>query len=399
MRDVPSLPPGVRIEAWPADSPPRPLADWRDAGREGQGIIWIDLETVTAWDEIADGLDSAGLPVYERAMLGHVLQGVGPTDHGAEGVPWYDAAVARRMGSPGSATFLRAFGLTSRIAPDPLDAPRVFEHPVFFLVSSRFLITNRVSGSGSDGQTRERCDPFPLDRLRDYVREHWARFANPEDLAILVLRTLVATYRPAFEDLEGRLQVLQQIFVQERLRPGSTGEDVFDEAAYRRALLQVTWAVDTFSRPVSELNRPATRPHTAWFPVHDAELPAIEVRELLGDATELLTRLRGEIRESFAFVAASEASEQLVISREARELSAATDARARRFETLVQFAGAAVLVPALVAQVLGALPAIYGDRSGLRAAFVVGATVLSGVLSVLALIAYRRRVARAGQAT
>jgi hypothetical protein len=391
VSSIPELPEGMCVEAWRAGALAQPLADWRDAGREGQGIIWIDLDNVAQWDAVAEALEAMELPMFERSMLGHVLQRVGPEQHGAEDVPWYDHDVARQLNRPGAPSYLDAFGLKADIAPGHDGPPWVFIQPVAFLVSSRWIITHRVNGSASDGHKRTTCEPFPLERLRRYAAAEWRRYANPEDLAILILRSLTESYRPALADVDVRLEVLQQAYVQGR-EPNSI--EGLDEAGYRSALLQVKWVIDTISQAVVRLSRPATSIRTAWFRIGQNEAAAHEVAELLERAERTLTRQREEVRESFALAAASQTSEQLTLARQSQELAAEADERARRFETMLQFAAAALLVPALVAQVLGALPAVFEDCPGLRAFFVIGVTTASGVLSVLGLVAYRRRANR-----
>lgn len=81
-----TTPPGVSIERWASGSEVQVIRDLRDAGTETSHVIWMDIAGATDWGALADLLDVMALPGYERAMLGHLLQGVGPDDHGAEAV-------------------------------------------------------------------------------------------------------------------------------------------------------------------------------------------------------------------------------------------------------------------------------------------------------------------------
>lgn len=360
----------------------------RQGSLTGHGVVWIDLEAQTDWETLAETLDALNLPGYDRAMLGHLLQGVGPSDFGAEQVPWYSRSVASKLNTPGFPAYLEAFGLHAEISPGPYEPPWVFNQPVRFLVGGLWLITNRLEGRASDGIYMQRADPVPRDQLSRYARRRWQRYVDPGDLAILLLRALVETYRPAIAALDRRLQDLQQGYVRGRGDPGGSGN--LDEVGYREGLLQVKWAVDGLSRSMLNLSRPATAARGAWFPVRGAIDAAEEISELLDRAEQSLTRLRDELRESFALIAASQASEQLTISREIQQAASAADERSRRFEIAAQYVAAAFVLPALVAQVLGGLPAIFEDCPSLRALVVAGGTGASIVVSVAALFFYRR---------
>ena len=162
---VTELPPGVVVEAWDENGFAKVIDDWRGAGREGQGIVWIDVERATDWATLADLFDEMSLPGYERAMLGHVLEGVGPEHHGAEKVSWYSPRIANQLNMPGFPYFLEAFGLRSNVAPGPNDPPWVYTQPVHFLVGGRWLITSRKHGTASDGLEAQTGPAFPREVL------------------------------------------------------------------------------------------------------------------------------------------------------------------------------------------------------------------------------------------
>lgn len=386
MPDVSDLPAGVSVEAWLADRPPRKLVDWRRAGESGHGIVWVDLEEATDADAVADAIDEMKLPGYERSMLGFVLQGVDPHSFGAEQVRWYDKQIARQLSLLGQPRFLTAFALGAQISPGLSEPPWVLVQPVQFLVGGRWIITNRAKGRASDGLSTEIGAAFPRSQLRGYATRRWKRFVHPGDLAVLFLRSLVETYRPALADLDRRLQDLQQAYV--RGRDDLEGGENLDETKYRAGLLQVKWVVDRVSRSLVQLARPATDARTAWFDLQENVGPATETAELVDRADRALARQRDELRESFALIAASQASEQLAIAREIQETTAEAEERARDFQVVAQFAAAAFLAPALVAAIFGALrdsrglsfatgdPGLW-DHPACRCRFILRASALS----------------------
>jgi hypothetical protein len=380
--------PGVSIGRWVSGFEVEAIQQVRDARKGTSAVIWIDVAGATDWFALAEALDAIGLAGYERAMLGHTLHGIGPHDHGAEHVSWYSRDVARRLNSPGQPRYLEAFGLNADIAPGVSDPPWLFIQPVHFLVGSSWLITSRKPGTASDGLNVRIGDRFPSEELRRSARERFPRSPRAGDLAIVLLRQLVETYRLALADLDRRLQDLQQGYM--RGRDESPNVTNLDEAQYRAALLQVKWVVDGLSRSLVRLSRPATRTSGAWFEVERREATAAEVGELVERAERTLAGQRAELRESFALIAASQASEQLALARKIAEEAARADHRARRFETLVQYAAAVFLLPTLVAQILGGLPDIYRDCPPRRAIVVAGGTLAAVAVSVGLLYWYRK---------
>lgn len=188
---------------------------------------------------------------------------------------------------------------------------------------------------------------------------------------------------------------LQQGYIRGRDDPAGTG--TLDEASYRARLLQVKWVVDDLSRSLVRLSRPATRPSVAWFEVERCESTAEEVSELLERAQRTLASQREELRESFALIAASQASEQLTLARKTADNAAKAAERRRRFETLVQYAAAVFVLPALFAQVLAGLPDIYEDSPLERAVVVAGGTVVLVIVSLVILNGYRKHHAETHQ--
>ena len=382
------LPTGMRVVAWPANAPPHVLADHREAGQAGQGIIWIDLVNVAAWDVVADALDEMELPGYDRALLGHVLQGPGPDQPGAEGVPWYDETVAATINAPGGPSYLRAFGLEADIHVDIDQPPWVFQQEVRFLVSNRWLITHRLDGRASNGVHAMYGEPFAASALEDFARRRWGGFVDPPDLALLFLRAVVDTYADAIAALDTRVRMLQQAY----LRPSEgPGKGSVDDAAYREKLLQVGWVVDGLSGALTTVARPGRAAPEAWFDVVSSGSIAVEAQDLIERAEVAVRRQREDLREGFSLIAAIRASEEVTLARSIQQASAEEQDRARRFETGLQYVAFGLLVPTLVATVLGALPAIYDDCPTGRFITVVGATLASMVLSVLGVHEYRKR--------
>jgi hypothetical protein len=244
----------------------------------------------------------------------------------------------------------------------------------------------------SDGKEVARCDPFPRERMQRYASTHWRPYRTAADLGTLLLRALVETYHAAIEAADCRLQDLQQGYVRGIDEPDDAGN--LDEGEYRSSLLQVKWAVDGTSRSLAGLARPAAEPQFAWFQVQDAQNVVTEIGLLIERGGEQLARLRAEIRESLALIAATNASRQLSLSHEIQQRQDAAEKQVRSLETLAQYLAAGFLLPALVAQVLGALPSLYAASPNCRAALVFGATAASAVVSVLVLFLIRRMVAK-----
>jgi hypothetical protein len=108
-----------------------------------------------------------------------------------------------------------------------------------------------------------------------------------------------------------------------------------------------------------------------------------------------------ELRSAFELLNSFGAHYQLQLSVAQQELaakqqklSARQQERADRLQRLVGYITALVLVPTLVASVLGSLPGIYEQNSFSRAWLVLGATAASALLSGLGVLLYNRRASR-----
>lgn len=395
------LPDGITVHVWSKDRPPQRLDNWRTAGRAMRdGIIWIDMEDLAERSTAADAFDAMQLPGFDRAMLGHLFEGVGPEGFRAEQVQWYSERIASTLNRPRHASFLNAFALEADVSPGPWDPPWVYLKSVDFLVGyGSWLFTIRRRGHASDGHHMNSAAPFEHAAMQRFARDNWQRFRAAPDLAILLLRGVVGTYAPALAAIDRRLQDLQQGYMRGRNDPNEAGS--LDDAGYRSGLLQVKWAVDGLSRQILPLSRPAMDVRTAWFRLvaPAATDTAEQVQELLERAERTLARHREELRESFALIAASQASEQMALAHELQLRAIDADEREQRFERLVQFVAAALLGPALVAAAFGALPAVYGDSPVSRAVVVVGSIVLAAALSLAGLAVYRRWSAAAASAS
>lgn len=375
------------MATWKTDGVPRPLKDWRQAGATGLGIVWIDLDSPTQWEDVASALDEMALPGFERAMLGHLLTGIRPDDPGARTVDWYDPHVARglRRGESSRPRYLGAFALKPEVSVGPWETAWVFVQPVEFLVSSTWLITSRRRGTAITTGAARASNAFPREDLVTFARRHWRRFSHPGDLAMVFVRTLVDSYTPALREVDRRLEDCELGFVRGVDDPKGGG--TLSDTEYRSKLLEVKWIVDGVSRTLAKLSRPATDLRSAWFDLSDAVVQADQTQDLIERTTRTLGRQREDLRASFDLIASTQASEQLSLSRDAQE-------RSDRFRGLIDFIAAVLLVPSLVAAFFGALPGVLSTHPEARFALVLGSMIVLGLVSFFGLRAYRKRSAR-----
>jgi hypothetical protein len=168
-----SPPDDLIVEAWHrsglvADAkPPLPLDDAE--------IIWIDLGKCVRREEIADYVDTLGLPDYQRGMLGHVMSTVGPDDYGADEIAFHSTAATTRLRAIDGPTFVCFMALSADVQPGPWHPPWIVHHKIAVLAGPGWLITHRTRGHAGDGQVVAGGDQFPLRDLRQVVQLHRRR--------------------------------------------------------------------------------------------------------------------------------------------------------------------------------------------------------------------------------
>lgn len=381
-----SLPSAIRLRWLRHDGRVDVVDDHRGVGRkQGEGILWIDLSPTPDTERVADLFDEMQLPGYERPMLGHVIQGTGPDDYGAESVPWYDADVAARLAAPSGVAFLKAFDLMAETAVAPVgdeEPPKLFLREVLFLVSDRWIVTARKRGFAVTRGIAFNRDPVPFEYLLRFTRERWGSFNEPHDAATLMLRAIVDTFLTALEAISRRLQNSELGYV--RGLDEADGAGNLDERAYRVELVDIKWMVDGVSGALNRLARPGTDTSVAWFRVHSgaAKQLAVEVRELVDLARGEVARQREQLRESFDLVASTQASRQLELARQEQS-------RGQRLERAITLVTAILLVPGLVAAFFGAMPSILADCWWGRTLLILGTMLGFGVASYITLRSLR----------
>lgn len=396
LPEIPELPLGLRVEAWPSASGggPHELADWRTAGRAGQGVIWLDIGLRLDIDAVAGAIDDMGLADWDRGFLAHVVSGFGPDEPSARTFSFYCEAVAERLRQGRPVRFVAPAAFTPQVGPGPYEPPWVFGSRIAILASPRWVITRRqtaMAGAGS-GEVQQR-EPYPLERLSGFARARWTtHHRSGEDLALLFLRAAVDTHGPAVTSLLRRLSDLQLGYVR-GLVAGTEGN--LDDRQYREALLEVHWVVETLAREVFLLLRPGTSATQAWFPVGPAsEIVANEIAELLERTERAVDGLRRQLSDSFALASSTEASQQLVLSRRAQEAAERSEHRNKQIDGVITAIATVLLGPGLVVAVFGALPGIFDKNESCRAISMGVFAVAAGAMIYLGLRLVRSWVNR-----
>ena len=380
MANVPPPPAGLHVEAWPAGQQPGTLQDWRAAGREGQGVIWVDVEMGADVHAIAAAVEEMGLAQWDQGFLAHVLSGFGPDDPGARSFEYYSETTAEGLREGRPVRFLAPTAFSPEVAPGPYEPPWVLRSQVAVLASPRWVMTRRrpAIAAAASGEIRQ-GPPHPLERLSRFARGRWGtHHRNGEDLALLILREILDTHPPALTSLVRRLSDLQLGYVRGVL-PGE-GRDLSSEQ-YRAALLEVHWVIQTLAGELFMLVRPGVPPEHAWFPVGpDSKDVATEIEQLLARTERSVDALRGQLSDSFALASSTEASQQLVLSAQAEAVAERAERRGKQIDNVVTAIATVLLGPGLVVAVYGAVPAIFDDHENLRWISMTAFSVLAGLL-------------------
>jgi len=390
-----ALPRGISIEAWRSTGVRAEFVDWRRARDPGQGIIWIDVGDGQERVAIADVLDLIALPDYSRAFLGHVLAGIGPLDAAAAAVvPWYDDGAAEALSAGRPVTYLGAAALVPEVSPGPYEPPWVFECPVTMLVHDRWVITCRSWGHAmADGATMRRAEPYPRDRLAALAKARWRpSYLDGQDLAILILRAVVDTFPHGLAALAKRLRELQQDYVKGTVGPPELR--IIDDHGFRLGLLQVKWVLDGLFIRMLDLVRPGVPATQRWLPVSNARDIADEIDVLLQRSEHDLRDVRDGVGSSFALASATQASEQLALSRSAQIAADRVEQRSREVDRVVDAIAVILLGPGLVAGIFAALPGIFDADENMRAALLGALTLATSLATYLGLRSLRSRASQ-----
>jgi hypothetical protein len=202
------LPEEVSISRWLSDGRPIAAETWKGIGtKHGQGVWWIDICGPADFSILAPYFDEMQLPQFQRAMLGHVIQGIGLDHPEVEFVDEFDPTVAAAMNVSGGVQFLRAPALRARIPIGVSGMPLMAVMPLSFLIGSIWLVTHRERGTALTHGQPYSTDPVERDELIRIVADRWrTSVRSPGDVAQLMLRGMAETYPRALREVDRRLQ-------------------------------------------------------------------------------------------------------------------------------------------------------------------------------------------------
>jgi hypothetical protein len=311
-----SLPAEVRIWRWPADGRPVAVEDWKDIGtKQGRGVWWIDISGPADFSELAPFFDEMRLAQFQRPMLGHVIQGIGPDHPEVEFVDEFDPAVAAAMNVSGGVHFLRAPGLRAHIPIGVSGLPLMAIMPVSFLIGGIWLVTHRAPGTAVTHGQPHPADPLERDDLIRMVKERWrTSVRSPGDVAQLMLRGVAESYPGALREVDRRIRDGELSYLRYLADPEAGGD--LDETRARRELLGMTWIVEGAARELAALLRPGAPDTDVWFPILETQIEAAQTHAIVTDALATLRRQRASIRDSLDLIASQQFNLQLEISRD-----------------------------------------------------------------------------------
>lgn len=289
---------------------------------------------------------------------------------------WDEAVLS--VNRPGGPRMTRAPWFTVHAEPGIAGETRLADSAVVLLAHPRWLITAL------------RPPPLDLDYVREAALHQWRTdFSDGSDLGVLIMRSLAESYQPAIEALRGRLQAVEQAFVEGQDDPQNV--TTLDARSFRSLVAEVKWAVDSLSVVLPALRRPGESPSTAWLDASHATQAANAFAARLEAAVDELGALRQAISDAFLFATSAQSAEQLERAQETleltRQIQAAeqqraasaerTEARARTLQQTVTLFAAFFLGPGLVAAGFGAFPDFLGSCQLARFATMLGLMAVS----------------------
>jgi hypothetical protein len=335
------------------------------------GILWIDCCQVTELDAAAEAIEALNPAGLSRTALGHLFDTIGPElSHPGT---WADPEQTAKLASGLGLRFLNAFWAKPVIDIGVYGTPVMLFSKVSFLVGGDWLITNRTRGFGVTSGLTYGGDPVPLEGLRREVDLRWhTDIKGGGDVAMLMLRSLCASFRPALAEVERRLQSAELSFTRGMT---DSGAGDLDAGGYREELLALKWVVDGSARDIASLNRRASSLEGAWFHLSpgSAMEAAEETQELIEEAMATCARQAESVRSGFELIAATQGAEQLQLSRENQE-------RGTGFERRVGQLAAVLGGPALVVGFFDAMPEIVSGCPLVRGILIVALMVLAAIV-------------------
>lgn len=349
-----------------------PIATGRpDPVRDGPGVVWIDCAELNDWNAAATEIEGMALGGLTRAALGHLFEGIEPGGETWLPNTWRDKAESDKLATGLGVRFLNASWMRATFSPYPANEPPVLiQCRVSFLVGGDWLITNRVRGVGVSLGTPYSDDPVSRTDLEREVSLRWdPKLANAGDIAMLMLRSLARSYRPALATIESRLQNAELSFVR---RQADANSSDLDADGYRHELLAMKWVVQSMGREVGSLSRRASPMQSAWFHVTSTDV-AEETQSLIEEALAGARRETEAIRVGLDLIAGQRTTELL-------DLQRTEQAQSGQFEQRINVLAAILIGPALVAAVFDAMPEIFPNCWALRLLLLVTLMIAAGVL-------------------
>jgi hypothetical protein len=340
--------------------------------RDEPGVLWIDCAQLTNWEDAADAIEGIELSGLTRPALGHLFEGVEPGSGAPPPSMWPDEAESEKLAAGLGVRFLNASWLRAKFPPYPGTTPPVLILcKVSFLVGGDWIITNRARGVGATLGTPYEDDPVSRSDLEREVNLRWnSKLTNAGDVAMLMLRGLAVSYRPAVSTINSRLQNAELSFVRRQADAASSDLDA-DE--YRRELLAMKWVVGSLTKEVGALSRRGTPMERAWFHLLQSADIAEEMQSLIDETLAGAHRETEAIRVGLDLIAGQRTTELL-------DLQRSEQAQSAQFEQRVNVLAAILIGPALVAAIFDAMPEIMPQCPGARLGLMLLLMVVAGVL-------------------
>jgi hypothetical protein len=248
---------------------------------------------------------------------------------------------------------------------------------------------------------------IPRDPLIDYARRNWSSSSRVGDLANLFMRVIVESWAPVLAKLDDHLQWLAEQFT--KGLENSDSQSSITDREYAAGLVAVQRIVNAFSLTLPRLARPAAEMSNAWFRAENTANEARAVQQLIERAVQTLASQREEIRAAFALIAATQTSQQLVLTREGQELARAAQklaqeektrsegvaeaaqTRSKEVQSTLDLVATALVVPGIVAAFFTAVPALLGGPTWWQVTTVLVSMAACALASFVGLRKWRSR--------
>jgi len=238
--------------------------------------------------------------------------------------------------------------------------------PVEIAVGQGWVVIARHKGGVYQAATEvAQCDPLPLERLVEAVDRAWRQreAANANDLGMLMLDAIAASYRPAHRELYAWLESWELDF-NDRLH--ATEQETLKDI---RGLLTLMRIRLTALLPAHD------RPDEAWFAGALDDSAAISLDRRLERALRQLDETSEALRSSLQVLTTAGTAEQLRLAQDQRE-------RAKQLDERITQITALLLVPTLIVGIYGANTMLPGRDHWAGFALMCGLIVASAVVTL-----------------